>query len=430
MSKLIRLVSMVVILNLGASVFADTSSFLGGVVGALITSNNQTQHTKHTSTRKAYKRKSSIPKDCSSERWVTHTLENKQNATNYQGILVSYDDMGETLIKLAIKTAIPSMFKSGDVMQVTVKFSKGERFATGKIDQEGKNILISGMDAIYITNKLKSSSYVKIDFVNNKYCTRLKGSSKSIQSVVSAAAFYKNNRPNYVQEARLSRAVTAHTNHAMRVASNQKEFAEKVVGIRPKSDLDKADGNIYDSKIQYYKPGSEEIGEMWVDWYIDDEKGPLMRLNFMDPTHQYENKTHIIKISLMPIEVPCNIDLKIKSDASTSPSCKIVKNLLRADKWGKIAKEKEMKRQFTKKVSYIQGDEKSKISLSINFKVYEDGAMSAQVEHMKYGFPNRFNFTLTNALELANYIEKTRKKAHKKWLNKTRTTEELDALFD
>jgi hypothetical protein len=132
----------------------------------------------------------------------------------------------------------------------------------------------------------------------------------------------------------------------------------------------------------------------------------------------------------MPIEIACNTDLSIKSDETTSPSCKIVKDLLRADKWAKIAKEKEMKRQFTKKVSYIQGDKDTKISLSVNFKVYEDGAMSAQIEHTKHGFPNRFNFTLTNALELANYIEKTREKAHKKWLNKTRTTEELDALFD
>jgi hypothetical protein len=77
----------------------------------------------------------------------------------------------------------------------------------------------------------------------------------------------------------------------------------------------------------------------------------------------------------------------------------------------------------------VQGNEKSKISTAIYFQVYEDGSMTAQVEEIKHGFPKRFNFTLNNALELARYIETTRKKAQQKWMNKTRTKEDLDALF-
>ena len=169
---------------------------------------------------------------------------------------------------------------------------------------------------------------------------------------------------------------------------------------------------------------------MWVDWYIDDEKGPTMTLNFIDPTHPYENKTHIIKVSLLPIEKPCNTDLAVKSDKHTSPSCKIVKDLLRADKWGKIAKKQALRRQYTKRVSFIHGSTDSKISLSVLFKVYENGAMSAQIEQQKFNYPYRFNFTLANALELAKYIENSRKKARQKWMNKTRTKEDLDALFN
>lgn len=426
--KVIIMFSLITSGVLASSNTGIVAGLVAGLVAATTTSNsNNRQSTQQRTT----KRKSSIPSNCSKERWTTQSLNNKEIATNFQGILVTYDEMGELIIQCEIKNTLPSMFKPGDKVQLTAQFSnKSSRSTSATIDETSKNLLITGIDAIYIANKLKSSSYVKIDFANNKYCSRLKSSSKSIKTVESSARFFKLNKPDHINEARVERAASEHKDHAMRIASNQKEFAEKVIGIRPKSDLDKADGNIYDVKIQYYRPGSEEIGEMWVDWHIDDEKGPLMRMNFIDPTHQYENKSHIIDISLLPIEVPCNTDLKVKPDATTSPSCKIVKDLLRADKWAKIAKAQEMKRQYTKKVSYIQGDKEAKISLSVNFKVYEDGSMSAQIEHMKHGFPNRFNFTLANALELSRYIENTRAKAQKRWMNKTRSKEDLDALFN
>jgi len=168
---------------------------------------------------------------------------------------------------------------------------------------------------------------------------------------------------------------------------------------------------------------------MWINWFIDDHKGPMMRLHFMDPTHQYENQAYKIDISLEPIQFPCNTDIDKDSNKNTSPSCQIVKDLLRADKWGKIAKEQGLKRRYRKRVSFIQGNEQSKISTAIYFQVYENGSMTAQIEEVKHGFPKRFNFTLNNALELARYIETTREKAKQKWMNKTRTKEDLDALF-
>ena len=248
--------------------------------------------------------------------------------------------------------------------------------------------------------------------------------------VENAAQIWKKTKPDSLNIARAERAVMEHKEHLVRKASNQLEFSQKMLGIRPKSNLKKDDKNLYTHKIKYYKPGSEEIGEMWVDWYIDDEKGPMLRLNFMDPTHPYEKKTYVIKVSLLPIDKQCNTDLSVKSDENTSPSCKIVKNLLRADKWGKIAKEKELRRQYTKRVSFIKGNNDSKISLSVLFKVYEDGSMAAQIEERKFKFPYRFNFTLANALELAKYIEISRKKARQEWFNQTRTKEDLDALFN
>jgi hypothetical protein len=412
-----------------------TSNVAAGIVQGLFQGSQTQNYSKKqavSAQRKRYskkKYKSSIPANCSSAKWSSQAIGNKIIASNFQGITVTFNDMGDLIVLLDIKTPLPSLFQSGDRVTVDIKFNKGNRSAAAVLSKDSKQLELIGLDAVYVISKLKAATYVQIEFINNKYCTRLKGSSNAITVVESAALVYKRNKPDTIDNARVKRATKEHAEHGMRVASNQKEFSEKLMGIRPKSDLDAADGNIYETKIQYYIPGSEEIGEMWVNWFIDDDKGPMMRLNFMDPTHQYENKAYEIDISLEPIEFPCNTDINTDSNKNTSPSCQIVKDLLRADRWGKIAKEKELKRRYKKLVSYIQGDEKSKISLSIYFQVYENGAMSAQLVHKKYGFPKRFNFTLANALELARYIENTREKAQKKWFNQTRTKEDLDALF-
>jgi len=424
-----------ILISVGNADFS--SNVAAGIVQGLFQS-SQTQNSNHNhavhSQRKRYsktKHRSSIPANCSSARWNSQPIGKKIIATNFQGITVTFNDMGDLIVMLDIKTSLPAIFKSGDMdrVNVDIKFNNGKRSAAAVLSKDAKQLELVGLDAVYVINKLKAATYIQVTFINNKYCTRLKGSSNAISVVESAALIYKRNKPDTINKARVERAVKEHAEHGRRVASNQKEFSDKLMGIRPKSDLDAADGNIYETKIQYYIPGSEEIGEMWVNWFIDDDKGPMMRLNFMDPTHKYENKSYKIDISLEPIEFPCNTDINTDSDKTTSPSCQIVKSLLRADRWGKIAKEKELKRRYKKLVSYIQGDEKSKISLSIYFQVYENGAMSAQLVNKKYGFPKRFNFTLANALELARYIENTRKKAHKKWLNQTRTKEDLDALF-
>ena len=431
---------------------------LGGIVGAIIGSNVNS----HTTTKHKYRKRSKYPAGCKKERWSAQVINNQPIATNFQGLLVTTTQNGELLVKAEIKNQIPSIFRPGDNVQVNMKFSSGKRTINGTLDDARQNLLIKGVDAIYILDKLKSASYAQVKFANNTYCTRLRGSSNAIKTVETAMLYTKQNHyvvnqsnmsnsvkknisntaiqargmvapvlaHDSINNARVSRAMSEHLNHATRLASNQKEFAQKVVGIRPQSDLDAADGNIYDIKIQYYIPGSEEIGEMWVDWFIDDDKGPMMRLHFMDPTHKYEKEAYKMQISLEPIKAPCNTDIKVKSNKNTSPACDMVKDLLIADKWAKIAKKQDMKRRYKKRVSYIYGDVNSTKSLGVNFQVYENGAMTVQLEEMKHGFPKRFNFTFKQALELARYIENTREKAHKKWMNKTRSKEDLDALFN
>ena len=192
--KVIIMFSLITSGVLASSNTGIVAGLVAGLVAATTTSNsNNRQSTQQRTT----KRKSSIPSNCSKERWTTQSLNNKEIATNFQGILVTYDEMGELIIQCEIKNTLPSMFKPGDKVQLTAQFSnKSSRSTSATIDETSKNLLITGIDAIYIANKLKSSSYVKIDFANNKYCSRLKSSSKSIKTVESSARFFKLNKPD------------------------------------------------------------------------------------------------------------------------------------------------------------------------------------------------------------------------------------------
>ena len=214
----------------------SSADLVGGVIYGLIKANQtpppQRQRYKAPPKKKRYKRSSkkkrsakkvsSIPTNCSSERWTIQSINNKPIATNFQGIIVAYSDMGDLIVKVDIKNPIPSMFKPGDKVQLNVKFNKGSRSTNATLNENNKNLLIVGMDALYIVSKLKSSSYAQIDFVNNKYCSRLKGSSNSIGIVESSATLWKRNKPNYIDNARKSRAKNEHKDHSRRVASNQK----------------------------------------------------------------------------------------------------------------------------------------------------------------------------------------------------------------
>jgi hypothetical protein len=433
------------VITLVTMVSFATANNIGEMIGAsivqsLISVQQQPKTTtKHyyrqpkTTTKRYHKsrRKSRIPAECKHNRWEVITVKDKKIATNFTGVKVSYDKMGEMTVRIKVNTPLPDELKDGDTTSVIFSFGKkGKRTVSAKVIKDGKYLLVSGHDAVYIANMLKGASFVQVKFLNNVMCTTLKGSSAAISKVETAREIYQEMMPDHIAKAIKKRTVEEHMERPITMASNQLEYSQKVIGIRPKSHLAKADRNINKRKIQYYIPGSEEIGEMWVDWYIDDDNGPMMTLNFIDPVHPYQKKTYTVHISLMPIDKPCDTDLMVDSDDNTSQSCQIVKDLLRINKWAEIARKKGLRRQYTKRVSFIYGNEKEKKSLSVKFKIYENGAMAAQIEEIKYGFPKQFNFTIANALELAKYIENTRKKARSEWFNKTQSKEDIDALFN
>ena len=367
---------------------------------------------------------------CQSARWGVQVFGERQIATNNAGVMVTYDENGDVVVQLQLKSPLPAV-PSNRLVPVMLDFGRyGTQNINGILDSSGNLILIRGLSAITVSGLMKSASRLKVSFINNTYCTKLRGSGNAVDQITNAAAFWKANKKDKIDDAREARLTREHAKRAETMAKTQKESSEKAIGIRPKGNLGGGRKERLTSvKIQYYVPGSTEIGEMWVDWKVDENRGPVLKLNFIDPKHKYDIKAEVIPVSLQPVTEACDKNIKNPPLETASPACKLVRALLIADNWGKIAQKKGLRRQFSKLVSYIEGDKDSRIASSVHFNLYENGAVSAQIEYRKFGYPKKFNFSMANALELARYIEDMRVDAAKGIVAGTMSEKELDNVF-
>jgi len=367
---------------------------------------------------------------CASTRWSTMQLGQKQIATNNQGVMVTYDNEGNIIVNLQMKAPLPSIPENRKV-PVTLSFGRyGTQNLIGVIGNSSNMIEISGFAAQSVTDLMKKAGSIKITFINNDYCTRLRGSGAAIDRVQAAANFWKMNKKDAIDERREERAKAEHAKRTETMAKTQQESADKLNGIRPKGNLKKDQARNKPSvNIQYFVPGSEATGQMWVDWDVDETKGPVLRLNFIDIKRKIDVKAEVIALSLEPVTENCRKDISKPMSPDASPACKLVRGLLVAEAWGKKAQQKGLRRQFSKTVLYAEGGKNSKISASVNFILYENGAVAAQIEKRTHGFPRRFNFTMANALELARYVEDIRVDAAKNIKAGSMTDADLDNIF-
>ncbi len=357
-------------------------------------------------------------------------LGEKQIATNNQGIIVSFDNDGNIIVSLQMKTPLPTIPENRKV-PVTLNFGRhGTQNLIGVVGESTNMIILSGIAAQSIVELMRKARSVRVTFINNDYCTRLRGSGTAIDRVQAAANFWKMAKKDIIDERREERAREEHAKRTESMAKTQQESADKLNGIRPKGNLKKdLARNMPSVNIQYFVPGSEATGQMWVDWDVDENKGPILRLNFIDIKRKLDIKAEIIALSLEPVTENCNKDIRKPMAPETSPACRLVRGLLIAEAWGKKAQSKGLRRQFSKTVLYVEGDKDSKISTSVNFILYENGAVAAQIEKRTHGFPRRFNFTMANALELARYVEDIRVDAAKNIKAGTMTDADLDNIF-
>jgi len=66
---------------------------------------------------------------------------------------------------------------------------------------------------------------------------------------------------------------------------------------------------------------------------------------------------------------------------------------------------------------------------AVNFNSYENGDTSVQIEHSVGGYSRRFNFTLDEALEFADFLENTVKVRSEQFENRELSEDEKEQLF-
>ena len=66
---------------------------------------------------------------------------------------------------------------------------------------------------------------------------------------------------------------------------------------------------------------------------------------------------------------------------------------------------------------------------AVNFNSYENGDTSVQIEHSVGGYSRRFNFTLDEAMEFADFLENTVKVRSQQFENRELSEDEKEKLF-
>jgi hypothetical protein len=170
-------------------------------------------------------------------------------------------------------------------------------------------------------------------------------------------------------------------------------------------------------KIPWYKPQYvEEIGEFWLEPLVTDVGDLEYVLQFVEPDQASQNVAATFTLT--------NADAEIVQAA-----------LAKTYDWSEVAKANNLRDRYQKEadctptdhcVEKVQGN----TSTQVDFLVFEGGAMGARLIRNKGSYKEGYGISIESAALLSSYFD-FMIDAGKQDLNAgTRTTKELDALFD
>lgn len=363
------------------------------------------------------------PSTPSQARWSTTVIEAKQIATNNHGLIVTYDDSGALILNAMIKNPVPNV-KANMAIPVIVDLGRRGNFSvTGAVNTSLTSVVISGATAHAIARGLKSGSRADVTFLGNNYKVQLRGSQKAIEQVELAAQQWQLLRKDQIDDARKDNAKAEMKTRTQQRVDGLQVADEQNRGVRPKENLRDGPRKVSDLRVQYYIPGTREIGDMWVNWDVD-EKGLYIGLNFIDPDHKYDNRAHTIRMPFEKDRPACEQDLKKKPEILMT-DCRFTRALLKGQVWKAALEKKKYRKSVTKVIDYIRGSKEEQNALAVIFKRYEDGGYALQIEDRKFGVSKLFNFTVANALDLARITQDAVEEANQG----TATEEDIDAIL-
>lgn len=172
-------------------------------------------------------------------------------------------------------------------------------------------------------------------------------------------------------------------------------------------------------KVPYYIPGTNEIGEFWVEPKVTDAGELMFNFRFIDP--EAKNDTTRGSITM------------------TGDQLKEVQQaLFKLYGLSETAHENHIRENYSKRVSCFPSEQcpeehaKGQIGKTSNellFQVYEDGSTAGRFVENKGAFQDGFNVSVESALMLQAYLQHVLSQSASEFKAGTRTQQDLDKLF-
>ena len=171
-------------------------------------------------------------------------------------------------------------------------------------------------------------------------------------------------------------------------------------------------------RIPYYIPGTNEIGEFWIEPSVSDKGDMLFNFQFVDKDAYVQKIRGKIEMSLSEVE-------------------ETQRAFLKSHEWAKIAHSQKIRRAYEKRVSCFPVAEcpqeaeriDGKSSTEILFNIYEDDSTSARVQRNKGRFIEGYNLSIESALLLQAYLGHVIKEAKLELQSGTQDKKALDKIF-
>ena len=169
-------------------------------------------------------------------------------------------------------------------------------------------------------------------------------------------------------------------------------------------------------KIPFYIPGTNEIGEMLVTPKVSDDGYLLYKLDFLDPTSEYDKVRDSIKILHENIE-------------------SVISGLQKIDEWTVVAQKNKLNRRISKTSVCVPSDacetkKQGVTSTEIIFQVYEDGSTSGRIQRNKGLFSIGYNMSVESTILMSSYLVYMQEVGAQEFKSGSMSDEQVESLFN
>ena len=169
-------------------------------------------------------------------------------------------------------------------------------------------------------------------------------------------------------------------------------------------------------KIPFYIPGTNEIGEMLVIPRVSDEGYLLYKLDFLDPTSEYDKVRDSISVLHKNIE-------------------EIITGLQKINEWTIVAQDNQVNRRISKTSICVPSNacetkKEGVTSTEIVFQVYEDGSTSGRIQRNKGLFSVGYNLSVESTILMSSYLIYMKDVGAKEFKSGSMSDEQVESLFN